>query len=60
MGRGDGDYAVFVGRLSTDKGVCTLVDAWKRRACKVPLLIVGDGPLRAQVESTKELGIRCM
>jgi len=35
--------AIFVGRLSGEKGVDTLVDAW--RDIDYPLKIVGDGPL---------------
>jgi glycosyltransferase involved in cell wall biosynthesis len=53
-----GDYAVFAGRLSQEKGVTKLLDAWEhlRRAC--PLKIVGDGPLRASLEAqAKERGL---
>jgi len=35
--------ALFVGRLSAEKGVQPLVDAW--RGLTVPLRIVGDGPM---------------
>lgn len=51
-----GEYALFVGRLSREKGVMTLLDAWERLPRKVPLLIVGEGPLRFQLES--EVGNR--
>ncbi len=40
-----GGYAVFVGRLSEEKGLGTLVAAWARLVNKVPLVIVGDGPV---------------
>jgi glycosyltransferase involved in cell wall biosynthesis len=40
---------VFVGRLSAEKGVETLLTAWKNLAGTVPLKIVGDGPLAATV-----------
>lgn len=43
-----GDYALFVGRLSAEKGVKTLLKAW-RLVHDVPLKIVGDGPLREDV-----------
>jgi glycosyltransferase involved in cell wall biosynthesis len=48
-GRGDGGHALFVGRLSAEKGVATLVAAWRRDA-PLPLLIVGDGPQREELE----------
>jgi glycosyltransferase involved in cell wall biosynthesis len=44
--------AVFVGRLSEEKGVAHLVDAWKAWGRNAPeLRIVGDGPLRAALEA---------
>jgi glycosyltransferase involved in cell wall biosynthesis len=46
-----GKYALFAGRLSPEKGVSTLVAAWKKLTAKVPLLIVGDGPLRLELEA---------
>ena len=39
---GAGDYFLFAGRLSREKGVGTLLAAW--RGFSAPLLIVGDGP----------------
>nr|BAL53468.1 glycosyl transferase family 1 [uncultured Chloroflexota bacterium]BAL55908.1 glycosyl transferase family 1 [uncultured Chloroflexota bacterium] len=38
-------YALFVGRLVPEKGLLTLLDAWKKYELPVPLKIVGDGPL---------------
>jgi FkbM family methyltransferase len=46
----EGKYAIFVGRLSPEKQVNTLLTAWKRLGNRVPLLIVGDGPERKQLE----------
>jgi glycosyltransferase involved in cell wall biosynthesis len=43
---GPGDYALFAGRLTIEKGVHTLLDAWKRIGPDIPLHIAGDGPLR--------------
>ncbi len=40
----DGGYALFVGRLSEEKGVQTLADAWGRLP-DVPLMVAGEGPL---------------
>lgn len=45
-----GDYAIFVGRLSAEKGVATLLAAWERLKLPIPLVIVGDGPLRPSLE----------
>ena len=47
--RGGGNYAVFVGRLSFEKGLETLLAAWEKLGEKVPLKIIGDGPLREKV-----------
>jgi glycosyltransferase involved in cell wall biosynthesis len=50
-GGGTGGYALFVGRLSAEKGVDTLLGAWDRLEGRIPLKIVGDGPLAEQVAS---------
>jgi glycosyltransferase involved in cell wall biosynthesis len=39
------DYALFVGRLTPEKGIQTLLDAWKNTHPPVPLKIRGDGQL---------------
>jgi glycosyltransferase involved in cell wall biosynthesis len=39
------DYAIFVGRLSAEKGIAPLLEAW-RGLKRIRLLVVGDGPLR--------------
>ncbi len=49
IGPGDGRYALFVGRLAPEKGLGTLLDAWQRIGERLPLKIVGDGPLAAEV-----------
>lgn len=49
-GTGDSKYALFVGRLWPPKGIETLMAAWERLATRVPLLLVGDGPLSQLVE----------
>jgi glycosyltransferase involved in cell wall biosynthesis len=46
---GTGGYAIFVGRLSAEKGVETLLTAWKSLGGSVPLKIVGDGPFAGMV-----------
>jgi glycosyltransferase involved in cell wall biosynthesis len=47
----DGSYALCVGRVSDEKGVSTLMKAWRQlpRACT--LRVVGDGPARAHLQS---------
>lgn len=44
-----GEYALFVGRLSKEKGVLNLLDAW-RSIPNIPLKIIGDGPLFSAVQ----------
>ncbi len=50
-GLGKGNYAVFVGRLSWEKGVQTLLQAWQRHKMPVSLQIIGDGPMAAEVQA---------
>jgi glycosyltransferase involved in cell wall biosynthesis len=55
IGNGEDGYALFVGRLSEEKGVSTLLAAWKQLAAEIPLKIVGNGQLADMVKSaTKE------
>jgi len=54
-----GSTALFVGRLSAEKGPQLLPAAWSRLVKPVPLEIFGDGPLRASLESDcRRLGLR--
>jgi glycosyltransferase involved in cell wall biosynthesis len=48
------DYAVCVGRLAPEKGISTLLEAWKLLGSHVPLRIVGEGPDRRALEAAKE------
>jgi glycosyltransferase involved in cell wall biosynthesis len=52
---GPGEYFVFVGRLSPEKGIPILLRAWT----DIPdrLLIVGDGPERARLEQMAPPGV---
>lgn len=52
IGKGQGGYALFVGRLSVEKGLDTLLAAWEQLGGKLPLKIVGDGPLSNRVVET--------
>ncbi|HEU4319412.1 MAG TPA: glycosyltransferase family 4 protein [Acidimicrobiia bacterium] len=46
------DYVMYVGRLSIEKGVDTLVEAWLRGPlADLRLVVIGDGPERARLES---------
>lgn len=55
-GDGRGGYALFVGRLSEEKGITTLLTTWSQLRRSIPLKVVGDGPLRAEVErAAKEI-----
>ena len=47
-GSGEGGYAVYVGRLAEEKGVRTLLSAW-RAFPEFPLKMVGVGPLREEL-----------
>ena len=47
-GSGTGRFALYVGRLSPEKGIDTLLAAW-RDGATMPLKIIGDGPLAPDV-----------
>jgi glycosyltransferase involved in cell wall biosynthesis len=44
-GNGGGGYALYVGRLSQEKGIATMLNAWKAAHKAIPLKIVGEGTL---------------
>lgn len=52
IGAGEGNFAVFVGRLTGEKGVPLLVKAWPQifAGSGLKLKIIGTGPLRTAVE----------
>src|SRR5260370_38870775 len=49
-GQGQGSFALFVGRLSTEKGLETIIAADRRGHLPLPVHMAGDGPLFAEVE----------
>lgn len=49
IGNSRGGYAIYVGRLSVEKGLDTLLEAWQKIGSRLPLKIVGDGPLSNMV-----------
>jgi len=61
-GEHKGNFALFVGRLSAEKGIRTMLSAW-RLLKSVPLKIVGDGPLMSEVKAQikqERLGIEVL
>ena len=40
-----GQFGLFVGRVSPEKGIKVLLDAWNQLTSAIPLKIVGTGPL---------------
>lgn len=52
---GPGDYFAYVGRLTAEKGVETLLDVW--RDIRAKLLIVGDGPDAARLREIAPTGV---
>lgn len=48
-GEHSGHYALFVGRLTEEKGILTLLKAWAKISESV-LWIAGDGPMRQKIE----------
>ena len=50
---GSGEYALFIGRLAPEKGVQTVIDAWRRFTSR-PLKIRGEGPLLSQVQQMRD------
>lgn len=44
IGEGRGGFILFVGRVASEKGLETLIDAWNLLENRVPLKIIGEGP----------------
>lgn len=47
---GSGNYVAFVGRLTEEKGIHTLLECWRRNGGLPSLLIIGTGPLEGEVK----------
>lgn len=46
-----GNFALFAGRISREKGILTLLEAWQLIGRRFELQIAGDGPLRAELQA---------
>lgn len=57
IGEHRGSYALFVGRLSAEKGINTLLQAWKLAGQGRRLLVVGEGPLQEHVQQAAGCGV---
>ena len=53
-GDGKGGYGLFVGRLSVEKGLGVMLDAWRQLDGKIPLKILGDGPMAGLVKEAMQ------
>ena len=49
-----GRYALYIGRLSAEKGIDTLLNAW-HDLHRIPLKIAGDGPLKSKILKAVDL-----
>jgi glycosyltransferase involved in cell wall biosynthesis len=54
IGAGDGNFALFVGRLTEEKGIRPMLAAWNELGGAIPLKIAGDGPLAGEVKAAAE------
>jgi glycosyltransferase involved in cell wall biosynthesis len=58
VGSNGRDYVLFAGRLSPEKTVSTLLRAWALLPKHIPLMVIGEGPERDQLEKeAMELGL---
>jgi len=59
----DEPYVLYAGKIATNKGVQFLVRAVADAGIRWPLVVVGDGPLRAQIEqdaATHQVDLRVL
>jgi glycosyltransferase involved in cell wall biosynthesis len=52
-----GEYFVYLGRLAPEKGVETLLEAWRRGPSLGGLLVVGDGPIEQALRRDAPAGV---
>jgi glycosyltransferase involved in cell wall biosynthesis len=53
-GVGSGGYALYAGRLSPEKGIRVLLEAWEHHRPKLGLRILGDGPMAPEVRAAAD------
>ncbi len=53
-GSGDGDFIFYAGRLSDEKGIRLLLEAWQMARPRGRLVLAGDGPLSSFVQQQAE------
>lgn len=51
-GTGAGGYAAYAGRLSSEKGLWTLIEAWRGLQPGIPLRVAGTGPLEDELRAS--------
>jgi len=51
VGDGRGGFALFTARLNPEKGVAEVLAAWRRLGQRIPLKVMGDGPLAEAVKA---------
>jgi len=56
IGAGGGGYALYVGRLSPEKGIVAMLEAWQSAHHAIPLKVVGQGPLAERVAAAGRAG----
>jgi glycosyltransferase involved in cell wall biosynthesis len=54
VGNGSGDFALFTGRLTEEKGINTLMEADRRFSLAMPIYVAGNGPLMSQIQQAAE------
>ncbi|OHD76112.1 MAG: hypothetical protein A2V99_03525 [Spirochaetes bacterium RBG_16_67_19] len=57
-GKGGGGFSLYVGRLSPEKGLDVLLQAWEKARQSGILKIVGSGPLAARLQSQRLPGVQ--
>jgi glycosyltransferase involved in cell wall biosynthesis len=54
----DARYVLYAGKLATNKGVQYLIPAYRQAGLLMPLVVVGDGPLKDRLErEAREAGV---